>query len=282
MSTTHDRALGCLVGLAVGDALGAPLEFSKRDSLPPVTGYRAGGPFNLKAGQWTDDTSCALALADTLLCSNGTVNADDFLMRLGQWYHQGKYSSTGGCFDIGNQTRTALEGWLRQGTKAHGAKPSLQGNGAIMRMAPVVLVARSLDEAQQLARAQTKTTHASPVCMVASKALASILWLEVSGEVKSSPSLLAKPRSKVKSSGHVKATMEAAAWCVERTSSFEEAVLLAANLGDDSDTVAAVTGQWAGARYGLRGIPGHLLEGLQDVFMVTQKAHELFALRERA
>jgi len=102
--TNHLR--GALIGLAVGDALGAAVEFSSPGSFAPVTGYRSGGPHGLKAGEWTDDTSMALALADSI----GEVGWDlnDQARRYVEWWKTGKYSVNGRCFDIGITTRNAL------------------------------------------------------------------------------------------------------------------------------------------------------------------------------
>src|SRR5689334_13947460 len=99
---TPDRLRGALVGLAVGDALGAAVEFQEPGSFPPVTGFRAGGPHRLNAGEWTDDTSMALALADSI----GTVGWDlnDQARRYVEWSTHGTYSVNGRCFDIGITT----------------------------------------------------------------------------------------------------------------------------------------------------------------------------------
>ncbi|RJF86814.1 ADP-ribosylglycohydrolase family protein [Oleomonas cavernae] len=105
---TPDRALGALLGLAVGDALGTTLEFRSRDSLSPLTDMAGGGPFGLSAGQWTDDTAMALALADSLLRSGGRIDKRDLLVRFVNWWQWGENSCTGTCFDIGIATRVQL------------------------------------------------------------------------------------------------------------------------------------------------------------------------------
>ena len=100
-----DRHRGALIGLAVGDALGAAVEFSSPGSFAPVTGYRGGGPHGLKAGEWTDDTSMALALADSIASVGWDLN--DQANRYVEWWKTGKYSVNGRCFDIGITTRSA-------------------------------------------------------------------------------------------------------------------------------------------------------------------------------
>src|SRR4051794_39426309 len=106
LSLREDRRMGAMLGLAVGDALGAAVEFKARGTSAPVTGYRAGGPHGLAPGEWTDDTSMALALAESLAL-HGFDHADQG-RRYVAWWKEGKYSVTGRCFDIGNATRDAL------------------------------------------------------------------------------------------------------------------------------------------------------------------------------
>ncbi len=109
-----DRALGALLGLAVGDAVGTALEFCARDSQPRLEDMEGGGPFLLPPGYWTDDTAMALALADSLAAS-GAIDARDLMDRFVRWRQDGDYSCRGHCFDIGNTTRAALEGYQRTG-----------------------------------------------------------------------------------------------------------------------------------------------------------------------
>ena len=102
-----DRAKGALVGLALGDALGTTLEFAGRDTKPPVTDLVGGGPFGRAAGEWTDDTSMALCLAESLL-ERGLLDVHDLMERFLRWYEEGHNSVTGECFDIGVTTKAAL------------------------------------------------------------------------------------------------------------------------------------------------------------------------------
>ena len=112
--TTEDRFRGCLLGLAVGDAVGTTVEFKPRGSFEPVTGMVGGGPFGLKPGQWTDDTSMALCLAESLIEKRG-FDARNQMELYVCWYRQGHLSSTGRCFDIGNATSSALHRFERTG-----------------------------------------------------------------------------------------------------------------------------------------------------------------------
>lgn len=293
----RDRAVGCLLGLAVGDAVGASLEFSPRDAHPPLEDMIGGGPFALEAGQWTDDTSMALCLADSLIAKGGEFDADDLMKRFLRWYSQGENSSTGRCFDIGNATRLALVEYQRTGRDASKfqADDRQAGNGSIMRLAPTVLVhASDRARAADLAEAQSRTTHRAEVTHAACRLLAEILHDAIGGAAKgevfrsrafdgtlkgvAAGEWQKKSRDEISSSGYVVATLEAALWCAERTESFREAVLLAANLADDADTVAAVTGQISGAIYGASGIPTSWLDTLAQRGRIERIANLLVNL----
>jgi len=136
-----DRARGALLGLAVGDALGTTIEFQPRDSYPKQTEMTGGGPFNLEAGQWTDDTSMALALADSLI-AHPLFDATDLMDRFVRWRTKGEYSCNGKCFDIGITTAEALSRYREDGNPFAGATDEESaGNGSLMRLSPVALVA---------------------------------------------------------------------------------------------------------------------------------------------
>lgn len=277
----EDRAIGSLLGLAIGDAVGTTLEFEARDSLDLLTDMIGGGPFDLRPGQWTDDTSMALALADSLLL-NPKLDAIDLQKRFVSWWRDGLYSCTGDCFDIGITTETALENFELKGSAVSGSTdPTSAGNGSLMRLAPVAISSwHDQERRRDTASRQSRSTHAAPEAVDACVSFADILAQAIAGlvapwDLKSdapitSPTVLAviegswrgKPRSSIKSSGYVLHTLEAALWCVGRTNNFRDAVLLAANLADDADTTAAVAGQLAGAIYGKAGIPTEWLERL--------------------
>ena len=133
----NNRKRGTLIGLAVGDALGAAVEFKSPGSFPEVTGYRGGGPHGLSPGEWTDDTSMALALADSIASVGWDLN--DQARRYVAWWQKGEYSVNGRCFDIGITTRSALSRFCKTGDARTSGDPSerASGNGSIMRLAPV-------------------------------------------------------------------------------------------------------------------------------------------------
>ena len=277
----HDRALGAFIGLAVGDAVGTTLEFCARDVQPRLKDMIGGGPFELPPGYWTDDTSMALALADSLAASEA-LDARDLMDRFIRWWQDGDYSCRGDCFDIDNTTRAALDRYLRTDNPLAGSTdPGSAGNGSLMRLAPVAL--RFWNDRPCLAATaaeQSRTTHAAEEAVDACRAFAELLADAIAGKPRAevlasrpfegaeaiarvvAGNWRGRPRNEIRSSGYVVHTLEAALWSVARTANFRNAVLLAANLADDADTVAAVTGQLAGALYGLSGVSDAWLERL--------------------
>lgn len=254
-----------------------------RGSFPPVTGMRGGGLYGLRPGEWTDDTSMALCMAYSLVAQGG-FDARDQMERYWRWCRDGYMSSTGRCFDIGNATSAALHRYRETGDPFAGsADPRSSGNGGIMRLAPVVLYYHPHREAVlHYAAESSRTTHASPECLDAARLLADILsralreaskpdvLLRSGPEMFESASIQAiaggeyrhKAEAQIRGTGYVVRSLEAALWCFCNTNSFEEAILKAANLGDDADTTAAICGQVAGAFYGEDGIPSDWLNQL--------------------
>ncbi len=274
-SDISDRAAGCLAGLAVGDALGTTLEFKPRDTYTHVTDIVGGGPFHLNAGEWTDDTSMALCLADSLL-ERRALDPADLMERFRRWRDEGHNSVNGRCFDIGITTTQAIGRYVSTGEPLAGSTDAnAAGNGSIMRLAPVpIFHAADIDAAEAAAVLQSRTTHGATECLDSCRLMTRILVALLNGApwdeaIDVDPALFAaakvkaiaggswqgRPRARIKSSGYVIDTLEAALWAVDTTDDFAAALLLAVNLGGDADTVGAVTGQFAGARYGLSGIP---------------------------
>ncbi|MFN9498325.1 MAG: ADP-ribosylglycohydrolase family protein [Erythrobacteraceae bacterium] len=295
----YDRARGCLLGLAVGDAVGTTLEFRLRDSYDHITDMVGGGPFGLEPGTWTDDTSMALALADAILASaaQGSVfEPIEAQRRFVDWWRNGAYSPTGDCFDIGITTSQALGRFEATGDPISGsADPYSAGNGSLMRLAPVAIWGIHEDPSimARVARRQSATTHAAPACLEACDAYSLILraailgadfeaaLTEAHGEYGPviapiiAGSWRGKQRHQISSSGFVAHSLEAALWCVASTDNFDDAVLLAANLGDDADTTSAITGQLAGALYGASSIRKSWLEKLSWRHRIEDLARKL-------
>jgi ADP-ribosyl-[dinitrogen reductase] hydrolase len=279
-----DRALGSLVGLAVGDALGTTFESGpRRPSDTPVT-MVGGGPHHLTPGQWTDDTAMALCLADSLITNRGRVNHRDLMTRFSRWMTDGHNSCTGAAFDVGWTTRGSISEFIETGDPITGPTGrDGAGNGGVMRLAPAVIA--NLDDTDRAARAsveQSRTTHGAPQCIEGADLLARRLHglitrpedvppheVSSSGDYRDTEiiQLVVSQRSPadreaIRSTGYVVHTLEAAMWSFATTFSFEEALTRAINLGGDTDTVGAVAGQIAGAAYGLSSIPPAWLERL--------------------
>ncbi|MDD9709241.1 ADP-ribosylglycohydrolase family protein [Seohaeicola sp. SP36] len=290
----RDRAIGALLGLAVGDAVGTTLEFKPRDTYPQLQDMVGGGPFGLKPGQWTDDTAMALALADSLQ-QNPDIDETDLMQRFVDWYQTGTYSCTGQCFDIGITTRQALARWQKTGDPFAGATdPMSAGNGSLMRLAPVAIrhfETRSV--LRDVAARQSRTTHAAPEAVDACVAYAEVLADAIAGAKRSevlrsreeafagkikpimAGSWRGQAREDIRASGYVAHSLEASLWSVARTGDYRGAVLLAANLGEDADTTGAIAGQLAGALYGEAGIPAAWREKLAWGSRLTQAASSL-------
>lgn len=289
-----DKAKGLLLGLAVGDAVGTTLEFQPRDSFY-ISDMVGGGPFNLKAGEWTDDTSMALCLAETYIEKN-CCDMDLFRGKLISWYKTGHNSSNGVCFDIGNTTRYALEQVIKHGPDWLGNNsPETAGNAALIRHAPVAIFRRkSFIDGWRDASIQSMSTHCAPESIDCCQYMNVILHYLLNGFGKNEafsphkiPFLVRvliinageykeKHRDQIRSSGYVIDTLEAALWAVWHTDNFKDAILLAANLADDADSVAATAGQLAGALYGLSGIPKEWVDKIVQKDRILSMAEKLF------
>jgi ADP-ribosylglycohydrolase len=302
------RYRGALMGLAAGDALGTALEFSPPGSFTPIDDMVGGGPFGLAPGQWTDDTSMALCLAESLIERVG-FDPRDQMRRYLRWYREGHLSSTGTCFDVGDTVRAALRAFERSGDPFSGpTDPSSAGNGSLMRLAPLPLAyARHPRAAIRLAGESSRTTHGAAESVDACRYFAGLLIGALRGVDKetllapnfcpipdlwdrfplapgvaevASGSFRRKDPPEIRGTGHVVRSMEAALWALARSGSFREGALLAVNLGDDADTTGAIFGQIAGALYGVGGIPGEwrkrlarraFLRGYADLLMVLSE-----------
>lgn len=302
-----ERYRGALSGLAIGDAVGTTLEFKSPGSFQPISDMIGGGPFNLRSGQWTDDTSMALCLAASLIECRG-FDPSDQMQRYVRWYREGYMSSTGRCFDIGNATRTALEQFERTREPYTGSTdPNSAGNGSLMRLAPMPLFfADQPATAIEKSGDSSRTTHGARTAIDACRYFGALIVGAVHGASKSE--LLAErftpipgywnryPLCKeidavacgsfkhreppaIRSKGYVVASLEVALWAFFKSDTFREGCLLAVNLGDDADTNGAIYGQLAGAFYGEQAIPGEWLDRLAQRELIESLADQLYALR---
>jgi ADP-ribosylglycohydrolase len=303
-----ERYRGSLLGLAVGDAVGTTLEFRPPGSFTPIEDMVGGGPFQLKPGQWTDDTSMALCLAESLIEQQG-FNPVHQLQKYVRWYREGYLSSTGRCFDIGNTTLDALMRFEKtQEPYCGSTDPRSAGNGSIMRLAPVPLFyAKRPLEAIEKSGESSRTTHGVATAVDASRYLGALLvgavngvtreellserYSPISGYYEENPlveeideiargSFKHRQPPEIQGSGYVVKSLEAALWALYHSRSFREGCLLAVNLGDDADTTGAVYGQLAGAFYGESGIPESWRSQVAYRQLIESMADKLFALAQ--
>jgi len=304
MITMMMRYQGCLMGLAVGDAVGTTVEFKPPGTFPPVADMVGGGPFGLKPGEWTDDTSMALCLAESLITCHG-FDAQDQMDRYVRWWKQGYLSSNGICFDIGGTVSQALRQYEKTGNPFAGSTdPRTAGNGSLMRLAPVPLFFASDPEvAINMSTESSQTTHGALPCLDACRYFGGLIVgavQDISKEELLSPryspveglwdreplcpeiddiangSFKRKEPPQIKGTGYVVDSLEAALWAFHKTSTFKEGCLLAVNLGNDADTTAAIYGQIAGAYYGIEGIPVKWRERIVYQDLIDGIARELY------
>ncbi len=303
---TLDRYLGCLMGLAVGDAVGTTLEFKAPGTFTPIDDMVGGGPFQLNPGEWTDDTTMALCLAESLIEKQG-FDPIDQLQRYIRWYRDGYLSAKGHCFDIGGATQNALCAFEKSGEPWSGStSPNSAGNGSLMRLAPVPMAfANAPRAAFHYAADSSRTTHGATEAVDACRYFGGVLIGALRGESKEtllstryspvenywnthalSPKIYAvasgsfkeKEPPEIKGSGYVVLALEAALWAFHTSKNFRDGCLLAANLGDDADTTAAIYGQIAGAYYGASSIPQPWREKLYKGDLIEDYARRLYRL----
>jgi ADP-ribosylglycohydrolase len=304
---TLERYRGSLLGLAAADAVGTTLEFRPPGGFAPLTDMVGGGPFGLEPGQWTDDTSMALCLAASLVECAG-FDAADQMRRYLRWRDEGYMSSNGRCFDIGGTVSAALSRFQQTGDPFAGSTdPYSAGNGSIMRLAPVPL-AYGRDPARAIERCgeSSRTTHGAATAVDACRYLGGLILGALNGVAKESllaphyaplpgywaahplataeinavaaGSFKEKEPPQIKGSGYVVQSLEAALWAFHNSDDFRDGCLLAANLGDDADTTAAVYGQLAGAYYGAEAIPAAWRQKLALRDTITALAAALYDL----
>ncbi len=299
-----ERYRGSLLGLAAGDAVGTTLEFESPGSFEPIDDMVGGGPFNLEAGEWTDDTSMALCLAASLVEQNG-FDARDQMERYTRWRNEGYMASNGRCFDMGNTVAFALLQYRRTDEPFAGSTdPYTAGNGSIMRLAPVPLFyARDPRLAIERSGESSRTTHGTATAIDACRYLGALIVGALRGESKemllsafycpvanywreaplapeiaeiAAGSFKERNPPEIRGSGYVVKSLEAALWAFFHSDNFRSGCLLAANLGNDADTTAAVYGQLAGAFYSEQNIPAHWRARLAQRQLIESLANRLF------
>ena len=288
-----DITKAVVLGHAVGDALGLPVEFKSRELLDkyPVKNMVAHPTIDLPKGSWSDDTSMSLCSLDSL--AKGGIDFDDIMQNFAKWYYDSEFTPTGYTFDIGLICMDAIKRYKRgfEPTKCGGTREYDNGNGSLMRIHPFALYLSRKDmpveQKIDIIHKASCLTHTHKRSQIACGIYAFILWgildeNDMSGAVSGLDNALDfyrdepeishyidrldnfenKSREDIKSSGYVVDTLEAALWCLFNSEDYKECVLLAVNLGDDTDTIAAIAGSLAGALYGLKSIPSSWLNTL--------------------
>ena len=301
-SDQKHRAEACLLGLACGDAVGATVENCLRGYFTPLDDMIGGGQHCLKKGQWTDDTAMTLCLGESLIHCSG-FNALDQMNRYLRWATEGYNSSRSYPIGLGKTVRDALSKFRDTGEPYSGSVDSRNsGNGSLMRLAPIpIYYANNEDDAVQYAELNSRTTHASPECIASCQYLTILIITALPGLHDKTSLLTRNPNFKIpdallpivnnefknksidqiKGSGYVVESLEAALWSFWNTDNFRDAILTAANLGDDADTTAAICGQLAGAYYGMEDIPLDWIESLHRSVDIRNLACQLSAMGDR-
>ena len=295
---TKSRVAGVFIGLAVGDALGVPLEKMDIGSFDFVSEMLGGGPYDLPPGAWTDETATALCLAQSLLVTH-ELNVYDLAERFKRWVEIGENSSTGVCVGIEQKLLNFVGNFERTG----GFDPSslnqkARGNSVLARVGPIACIHwDDLSTASKIAQQQSYLTHSSEIVAAASEYLVLALshliagrdWnyvcnMPIKDDWPTEIELIAQGQWRHKTIDNLKSTknivdiLEASVWCIGNSSSFEEAVTKAVNLGGNSDTVGAVTGQLAGALYGLESIPIRWFDQLLQIEKLTDISMQMVEL----
>ena len=286
-----------LYGFVIGDAMGVPLEFMSREKLNqhPVTKMIGDGSHNLPKGVWSDDTSMTLATMDSISTTHA-IDCDDIANRFCDWINYGKYTATNLVFGVGKITRNALFRYWNQkkdATKCGGTSYLENGNGSLMRMLPIAFYCynRHLNskEIYSIVKDVSSITHAHEISILGCYIYVCYILLLLSGKNKLdsyqllsqqdysmfssdsleqykrilSTELLSFSIDKISSSGYIVSTLEAALWVILHTDSFEQAIIGSINLGNDTDTVGAITGSMAGILYGYSSIPQKWIDSLE-------------------
>ncbi len=316
-----------IFGLAVGDALGCPVQFRTREEMDenPVSDMTGHGTFDMPAGSWTDDTSLALATMDSIL-QYKRLDLRAVMNCYAKWLLKGEYTPFGKSYDIGHGTMDAILCFLNNGFDAAscgGAEANNNGNGSLMRILPTCLyllgTGTEEDAAIHLVEQVSALTHAHPrsklACGIYYNLVKAILETEPGTDAlgreffakvlqkgmdeamehyaqdaeyrkelrhyercRDLDALQSVKRQDIRSSGYVVDSLEAALWCAVTAESYEEAMLLCINLGEDTDTIAAICGGLCGLYYGLDNIPEKWRKQLARKIYIKDLCEKMAAL----
>jgi ADP-ribosylglycohydrolase len=249
-----------IYGLAIGDAMGLPVQFKERNTYKKVTDMTKDSYINLPKGTFSDDTSMTLATCDSIK-KNGKINSKDIRNCFENWYYRGSYTTTGYAIDIGETCGDAIE--LGIGIN----KERANGNGSLMRILPLAFIDNITDE--EIA-AVSSITHAHErsiegciiyvriaIGLLNGQTLKDLILKYVDKDSMYSDLRYIEEftEEEISSSGYIVDTLEATLWCLLTTANYEDCIIKAVNLGGDTDTIAAVAGGLAGIIYGYENIP---------------------------
>lgn len=276
----RERFVGALFGLAVGDAVAAATQFRRPGSFTPVGDMIGGGPFDLPRGAWSDDTAMALCLADSLLECDG-FDPRDQMQRYALWQQEGYLTSTGQCVGITASTARALaiSKWRRMVFPGSHDPEQLDPEPLSRVVSVALFYFASLETTLQQAADSSRTTCQAPAVVDACRRLGRAMNAALSGQPKERilAEAPATTATSAQSNGTAASALAAAFWAFSTTDNFRDAVLRAANVGGNSDVVAAVCGQLAGAHYGMSAIPPAWRNGLMEKELIEAFADRMLA-----
>ena len=304
MSVTRDA----LIGFAIGDAMGVPVEFQKRDLLleHPVTKMYGHGSYDVPEGTWSDDTSMTIATMDSIIQKNGELDYNDIADRFINWVLNAEYTATNEVFDIGNTTRKSIVKYSndrKDATLCGSREENENGNGSLMRMLPIALYCHykrvEYDEIYTIVKKASSITHAHPISILGCYIYVRYLMFILSGKDKFAAYNMIKAIdyeemfsedtisfynrllnddiknykiNDIKSTGFVRDSIEAALWVTLKSNNFQEAIIGSVNLGGDTDTIGAITGSIAGILYGMDTFPPQWLNKLKKQELLEEIA----------
>lgn len=283
-----DKQIGCFMGLAIGDALGGPYEFLTKGGYSVSNEYKRGGVFNLKKGEWTDDTSMALCLAKSLI-ETKKFDPHNQMEKYCDWFNEGYMSSRGVCFDIGTTTRNSILRYQVSKSPYSKYKRGSQsaGNAPIMRLAPIPIFFSDKKELKEYSRLSSKTTHSESICADSTEYFALLISnaiytnkdkydldndIDISNmddelqlrikRAKEHSQTIQPDNYQILPTGYIINTLEVALYAFHKFDNYIDGLLFVISLGEDADTVGAIYGQIAGAYYGYESIPSYYKEKL--------------------
>lgn len=271
-----DRKKGMLWGLVVGDCLGSPIQFTEKDSHPHITEMVPCRYFNTPPGYWTDDSSMAFCIMESVV-RFGHYDLKDVARNFVRWHEEGFWSSLDYAFDVGTATTTACIKIRDYGTLCNGFEDS-QGNGSIMRFAPTYFL-NGQDAGNRIPHEISDITHASEAVWKTVDLMMEICSAHLKGERTEHQSEYAT-REEVNNSGWAVSTVQAALWAFHSTQSFEDGMIAAVNLGGDADSIGAVYGQIAGSYYGFSAIPERWLAKIKDREKIEKLISDFLSVTE--